>query len=668
MQKHINLIIAIFILLFPFYAISQNNEGIDYSLLDDVEFYNPDSGKVVDMGPINTNTVSGFEILYATPGTGDAAEIAGHLVLRVKLDNNPNAIKFKLENPYDLVISFLADTSEGKPNRLPKEKNIKVIPECKKNWFNLVNNQENEDDAFKSILQSLKGLSGGFLTVMDRQTLAYTIKSYTVEQDRDLLRFKLNLTETQKRRLLERLYHAKQNERVKYYFFSQNCASVLIRVIAEGIGNREIANFHPMVSPPNTLLALLLKKRIIEPIYPSFYSSRKKGFISQDLIKKDLKTLKKKYPLYFWPDISDIICKNENLRHMAVYDFIKIAQEHAHLQNSIYKIAILLQEAEMAYSYKDIICENYTSPATAEVRKLQKLILSNQRSDHSQVKMNVDELINTTYTETEKISFSQGHPHTGHYALNLGTGYSHSNLFGDAPVFMAETFLHHQEMGSVSNISMQRSSYVDLGRISLMFDKKNSRRVRLKSISGTGLKIRKFRDRLGRIPSVLGSSGNFGLGLTLLDMEKSYDTKSLNGTIAGVAALFSLYSTFDNNDYLYFSLGTDIFSQNQNKFSDFDSSRRTGITLPLRLENLTTFGSKRRFQLRNEIEYNFSTGKDISDTVSAGSSITLRLNNFNGNEFLVKLQYAYLKQSANSKVPIDIEMELFSIKGILHFW
>ena len=89
----------------------------DPGFLDDLVFFDVRNGKPVAMGAVTPETVSGFELLYATPGTGDISEIAGHLLLRVKLRNNPRAEAQGIENPHDLVISFLADTEAGKPVR-----------------------------------------------------------------------------------------------------------------------------------------------------------------------------------------------------------------------------------------------------------------------------------------------------------------------------------------------------------------------------------------------------------------------------------------------------------------------------------------------------------------------------------------------------------------------
>lgn len=87
------------------------------------------TGRAFDPGPVTAETVTGFEVLYATSGTGDIAEIAGHLLLRVKLTPGPEG------ESRDLVVSFLAATPQMPPSWIPSEK----APDCREdNWWNLV--------------------------------------------------------------------------------------------------------------------------------------------------------------------------------------------------------------------------------------------------------------------------------------------------------------------------------------------------------------------------------------------------------------------------------------------------------------------------------------------------------------------------------------------------
>lgn len=112
---------------------------------------------------------------------------------------------------------------------------------------------------------------------MDIQTLAYTLKSYTVEQDRNLLRYRLILSDAQRDQLTHTLIAFKDRPPLPYYFFHQNCGSVLVRVVGEGIGEASVADFRPWVSPPHSLCALLIREGIAERARPDFHSTRTQG-------------------------------------------------------------------------------------------------------------------------------------------------------------------------------------------------------------------------------------------------------------------------------------------------------------------------------------------------------------------------------------------------------
>ncbi|MDY6906491.1 MAG: DUF4105 domain-containing protein [Thermodesulfobacteriota bacterium] len=649
--------------IFPAFHSPLESPGItccsmDDCFLDDLMFLDPNNGNGIDVGPVNMDTVDGIEVLYAMPGSGDVAEIAGHLLLRIRLNNNPKAKQRGIENPNDLVISFLADT--GEEPSLPPEQPVKIPIECKKNWFNLVNNDPG-NDAMDSVIQSLKGLSGGFLTLMDRQTLAQALKSYTVEQDRNLLRYRLNLTDTQKRNLLDRLFRAKKNYKTGYYFFNKNCASVLIKVVAQGIGNDEIMNFDPLVSPPNTLIGLLVRNKIATWVYPSFYSYRKQGYIAQDILRKEYTGLIHQFPDSGWPDIYALFSKNDTIRAYAVIDISKVVKRRPEIRHAAYRLSALMQEAEMAFSHKDLVCERYTTPATAEARRLQKFILSVSQEGEDEFRVSMDRLISGTYSTIEQQGAAQGYPHTGHYALTVGAGYYHSDK-SKTGVFTLDGALHHQDMGSASSIAMQRSGYVDLGRARAVFTMEGPDHGRINEWEITGLNIRKFKDRLGRVPSVFSSARSFGIGLTLVDITSSREIDKLSGTVAGVAALFSLFSSEENNRFLYVSAGADMVACRQ------QGNDSGGIRLPFRAEYLWTFDNRRKWQWRAEATYNVTTCRNISDNLHAGTSLTFRSDFFQAQEVLFRFSTDYRKDYATVIDPENHERFFSQVQAEIHFW
>lgn len=663
--------------------------------LDDLEFYDPKSGRKIETGPVNSNTVKGFEILYATPGTGDASEIAGHLVLRVKLDNNlyespPNRLNAEtkrsyfvvnrdhasyakdnksIENPNDLVISFLADTNENKITE--PDKTVPVQKDCEKNWFNLVNENPYQEDAFDSIIQSLKGLSGGFSAVMDRNTLDYTIKNYTIEQDRNLLRYKLNLNEKQKKSLIEKLCIAKNNYKPKYFFFSQNCASVLIKVIAMGIHDDEIEKFNPYVSPPNTLIALLIKKGLATQVFPSFYSYRRKGYIAQEIINKEYNILKATFPSEQWPEKKYFFSKNEDDRFINIKELAELSETKPETSQKIYRIASLVQEAEMVFSYKDLFCENYTSSVTAESRKLQRSILQKPDKDISKYKIDIDHMLNNYWMENEKSETSNGYFHTGHYPLSIGTCYYKSGTGSGNSAIILKTALHHQEMGDLSGIAMQRGGYVDFGKASVLFsNNSDSEHLSISDWGLTGLTLRKFKERLKRIPSFFEPSGSPGLGLTLFDLKGNTIEKKITGSLLGGEILASVFSSQNNNDFLFLSAGVDFVynrrtANNKNCQTSYEG---VGLNFPLGIETLTTFDNIRQLKFRNRLEYSFSTSSDISDELNVSSSLEFFLGKIKNKTILLKLQYGLNKEFENDHIAKNYTTSTGSLLFELNCW
>ena len=315
-------------------------ETIDRGFLEDLSFISPVTGERLDIGPVNADSVSGFELLYATPGSSDAAEIAGHLLLRIKLNNNPEAARLGYENPKDLVISFLADTQPMQTGSVA----AKPLPAmCETGLFNTHDTQAaGLTPMLRSVWQALKGLSGGFLTLMDRQTLGQTIKHYTLDEDRNLLRFALKLDRRQKEQLLDFLFQAKKNYKSEYYFFSNNCASVLVKIIARGIGDEDIAQFNPWVSPPNALVALFLRHGLAQPVYPSFYSFRQQGQIAQDAARRYYQQLLQRYPDRAWPRIDDVFLDDDNKRSATIVDLRDFSRRNRDIQASLWQLSRML--------------------------------------------------------------------------------------------------------------------------------------------------------------------------------------------------------------------------------------------------------------------------------------------------------------------------------------
>ena len=594
-------------------------ETLDNGFLNDLVFIDPLNFKPIDFGKINPSTVLGFELLYATPGTADAAEIAGHLLLRIKLDNNPHAKKLSIENPNDIVVSFLADTKKDKSS----ENKIKIKKECKKEWFNFVDTDSY--DLLSSIDQSLKGLFGGFLTIMDRQTLRQTIKNYTIEEDRSLLRFELILDEKQKKDLLNRLFEAKKNYKSRYYFFDQNCASVLVKVIGQGINVKEIEDFNPIVSPPNTLVALFTRLGLAKPVFPSFYSYRKKGYIAQNILKQSFKKIQKTYEKISFPKIEMILSDDIEERISFIEKLKTLYLENDFLKDSLWNILNLIQEAEMSYEYKDLICEDYTSKVTSQSREFLKLL----RKESVHIKAtNIDQKIISEYKDIEKEIYNEGINHTQLLTFTLGLGKNNNEN-----ITHIDSSLTKQSMGSFSNISMQRSSSVELGQFSANF----LSNYNLSTWGIKGLSIQKMQERLIYTPNFFSSAGSLGFGINVLNYRGDKNKNYFRGTILGGELLFNLISSKNYNDNLFISLGADLTQQRFKNFND------KGLSLPTYIQSTLSFFTKNELQWKNKVQYNTAISSYLKNELEFSSEIKYRLPEINNKIYLLKMKFDYSK-------------------------
>jgi hypothetical protein len=603
--------------------------------LDDVQFLNPFTRNEINMGPINGDTVEDFELLYATPGVNDAAEIAGHLVLRVKLKNNPMAEKMGIENPYDLVVSFLANTESGEvihvaPNKQP------IPNECESNIFGAAPKQE-RFDAFGSIFQALTGLSGGFLTTFDRQTLMQTVHHYTVEQDRNLIRYKLNLSKKQKQKLIERLYIAKKNYASKYYFFDRNCGSVLVQLIGEGIEEPAIEDFDPFVSPPNALLALLARKGLITQVFPTFYSYKRRGHVAQDIVERTLASLKKKDPSTNWPPYQWIQSKDDFQRAQFVERLKGIWSQSKSYDKEIYRLSTLVQESEMVYRDNEQRCENYTSITTEKARTLQADLLKTGSRSKIQPEFDTNHILDQNYQEIEREDALLGSNHTKLLAMAVSQG---QNKYQNSSVHRTTLSgsIHHQEMGSISSKSMQRATAVEVGKLSVDVDEK----LKTQGFEFSLLKVRKFKERVHEVPSFFSDEGTFGIGLKLLNIKQDRLQKYQRNTIGGGELLFNVASTRLNDRYIFLSMGLDLDTRWDQEDKNFghDPFNKAHLVVPVGIEGLWSFDQQRKWQIRGATEWRLSQpgGQSLRE-VESTASLAYRAGEFRSMEWLVRIDY-----------------------------
>jgi hypothetical protein len=648
--------------LFPDYLSPLDDPAIQCAsigsgFLDDVALYDVNGVAPISMGLIQPDTVEGFEVLYATPGSGDISEVAGHLLLRIKLNNNPRARQLGIENPNDLVISFLADTERGATEK--RATPLVVQADCgKMNWFNLVEDGAADERPLESIWQSIRGLCGGYHVIMDRQSLGEAIMSYTVEQDRDLLRYELNLSESMKADLLARLYEVKKNYQPRYYFFSKNCGTVLVRVIGQGIDDEEISGFDPMVSPPHTLVGLLVRKGLATRKAPSFYGTSKRGRIAQQLFAEGYRELIEHYPDDSWPRMEMLFHSSEKERANAVRMLGLIGMHDSAMYSDLYRLVSIYQEAEMVHRDKGMICEDYTTEPTAEARRLQQHILLIS-ADIEPLRLEVNERIASAYAPVEIRENSRGSMHTGHYVMQVGAGmYGASDPTHDGFVLTLQGALLQQEMGSPSRLAMQRGGSLELGGFSMVFDDEEVKQWR-----ATGLRLRKFRDTLNRVPSCFASTRGWGLGLRSLDVDHDGGLRRTKGTLIGGEVIGNIISSPQHSSYLFFAIGSDV-----NYYHYASGHENVDVMIPFGMEGLVGLDANMRWQWRSAAMYGLAVREENGNEFRAGTEIRCRLGEFMRSEWTLGAAMTYRHDDESESISDSSESWLWQVNLQINRW
>lgn len=518
---------------------------------------------------VDASQVEGYEILYATPGTGDIAEIAGHLLLRVRLRDVPEE--------QDLVISFLADTGS-----VPKVGNQELpLSDCRnRNWFNLLQTPApGGESPWDSIWQSLRGLTGGFPVTMDIQTLAYTLKSYTVEQDRNLLRYRLLLSDEKRDQLTRYLMGLKDQPAPNYYFFHQNCGSVLVQVVGAGTEVPAIADFRPWVSPPHSLCALLIREGYADRVAPDFHSTRAQGDLYRNWFKQHYPQWVKENPSLPWPERKAIMNRKVETRVLAIQQLEAVALADPNIIPRLLALGPLLQQMELSTDVRSGLCRDLTSKATTAARELQAGLM--QQVPDAQPE---NFFVHGSPLDPPPPAFRRS-PHTRLFAWETGPV-----RLEEHPGWRLSGSLLEQDMGSRSALAMQRAGALTLGRVDLVASDS-----RLQEWTLTGLSLKKFRERLGRVASGLTSTQGWGMGLKVLDLQKRNVGPGLQGQLAGAAGWVNLLSSESNRQYLILGAGLDAgWSHESGSGTDW------GLFVPLQAESLLSSGA---LQWRNRFAW-----------------------------------------------------------------
>ncbi|MCP3923061.1 MAG: DUF4105 domain-containing protein [Desulfobacterales bacterium] len=612
---------------------------IDQDISSFMSFMDLNTKDKIEIGPINEDTVKGFELIYATPGDREISEIAGHLMLRIKLDNNPG-LDPKSENPYDIIIAVLAD------NNAYFEKSGKSKNDTTKSNFDPCSKDFKPPSAefkelYNNTMQALKGLAGGFRTIFQVDTFQYAVNHYTIESNRTLERFEFVLTKNQKRDLLKYLHKVVKNYKTDYYFFNKNCGSILIKLLGEALGDDDIAIYNTLTSPPNSLISLLIKKGIVKPVYPHIYSYTAKAQIASDIIKSKLSLLAEKYKDENFPDSDELNDKDDNVRSAAYTRLYKISLKDPETRDGILNIFKIAQKSELAYTWNKGICIRYSTKTKGVVRSF---IREMEKQDD--VNVDVENLI-SNYDLNREIKDNQ--TSTGHTGLSVfETGIifkKDRNNNNDLYTYISGT-VYKQKMGDPSRRAMLRGTSVELGTFEFDYNDEGDNGWHF-----TGLKINKIKARRHYIPSVFSIHRKFGLGFTLLEFENlSKDNETYSIIPGEIEGFFSLCSSRLFLDYLIVKGGVGLETwadRNKNPLSEIFNSNTT-IGFPIGIEVQLTFGENRFLQINGSYEYktyiefpgSYEPGQPESvSTITAG--IDIRFGELWNTDIVLNTKFKY---------------------------
>jgi hypothetical protein len=107
----------------------------------------------------------------------------------------------------------------------------------------------------------LKGTMGGYLSTFGRSTMAQLRHRYQELDQRSLRRFGLHLTADEREQVLERMWELERRGYLPYYFVSDNCASLLLFLLAPAIGAEAAAFRYPWAMPTVVLDELARTRR-----------------------------------------------------------------------------------------------------------------------------------------------------------------------------------------------------------------------------------------------------------------------------------------------------------------------------------------------------------------------------------------------------------------------
>jgi hypothetical protein len=190
---------------------------------------------------IDPGEVEQIELLIATPSYASVASIAGHLCLLIRRKNDIRGLS--------TVVSFVAETTGTREN---------------------------------GFLYMLRGMLGRFDSLVQEETLYDLIVRYTLRENRDIYRLKINLSRDQIEKLILRTWEIKHTFTYRYYFFNKNCTTMLLNLINDVLPEDRQVPDRFSIDLPLNISSGLFRSGIAEFVYPEYWSiSRQARFNSK---------------------------------------------------------------------------------------------------------------------------------------------------------------------------------------------------------------------------------------------------------------------------------------------------------------------------------------------------------------------------------------------------
>ncbi|WP_372652162.1 DUF4105 domain-containing protein [Halobacteriovorax sp.] len=165
--------------------------------------------------------------------------------------------------------------------------NKKENESLSKDMFNYVVAFSAKANDTPGILYAIKGLFGGYKGIVDVQPFYLTLREYSKVESRDIWEYKLNLTEDQLDSLVNHIWELYANANFDYYFFDENCTSMLARVLAL-VTNEAFDEEMEGYALPTDFLRILKTYKLVESTN-YFPSLRKQFFASYKILSADQK-------------------------------------------------------------------------------------------------------------------------------------------------------------------------------------------------------------------------------------------------------------------------------------------------------------------------------------------------------------------------------------------